>query len=97
MAASPSSISIHRFRMGVALFVAGWLCPLSIPLVAASGLNPEWKTAIYCLCCQVGRFGFAAGSPQQRLGNLGIGRAYHPRNELLGKAVMPSNINADEY
>jgi hypothetical protein len=46
MAESPGSISIRRFRLGVVLFVAGWLCPLFIPLVAASGLTPEWKTAI---------------------------------------------------
>jgi len=29
--------------------------------------------------------------------NLEIGRVYHPRNKLQGKAEKLSNINADEY
>lgn len=35
-----------RFRIGIGFFVLGWVCPLFIPLVTASGLSAEWKTAI---------------------------------------------------
>jgi hypothetical protein len=45
-AASEGSCSSSRFRLGVALFVTGWLCPLMIPVVAASDLPTDWKTAL---------------------------------------------------
>jgi hypothetical protein len=35
-----------RFRIGVALIVIGWICPLFIPLVTKSTLSTEWKTAL---------------------------------------------------
>lgn len=35
-----------RFRIGIFFFAFGWLCPLFIPLVTASGLSIEWKTTI---------------------------------------------------
>lgn len=35
-----------RFRLGVAIFALGWLCPLFVPLVAATSLPTQWKTAL---------------------------------------------------
>jgi hypothetical protein len=35
-----------RFYLGVAVFALGWLMPVFIPLVAATGLSLEWKAAI---------------------------------------------------
>lgn len=35
-----------RFRLGLTIFVIGFLSPLSIPLVTASGLSSQWKTVI---------------------------------------------------
>jgi hypothetical protein len=35
-----------RFRMGIIIFVVGFLSPLLIPVVAATGLPTTWKAAI---------------------------------------------------
>lgn len=35
-----------RFRVGIGFFVVGWICPLFIPLVAATDLPTEWKAVI---------------------------------------------------
>jgi hypothetical protein len=35
-----------RFRLGVAFFALGLVCPVFVPLVAASGLSTEWKTIL---------------------------------------------------
>jgi hypothetical protein len=35
-----------RFRVGLFLFVFGWICPLFIPLVTASDLSSETKTLL---------------------------------------------------
>ena len=35
-----------RFRVGVAIFVAGFAAPLAIPLVTSSDVSTAWKTAI---------------------------------------------------
>ena len=35
-----------RFRVGVAIFVAGFAAPLAIPLVTSSDLPTAWKTAV---------------------------------------------------
>lgn len=35
-----------HFRVGLAFFVLGWVLPLMIPFVTASGLSTEWKTSI---------------------------------------------------
>ena len=35
-----------RFRVGMFLFVLGWLCPLFIPLVTASSLEADIKTLL---------------------------------------------------
>lgn len=35
-----------RFRLGLLLFVLGGVCPIFIPLVAATGLSATWKTTI---------------------------------------------------
>jgi hypothetical protein len=38
--------SSWRFKVGLALFVLGWLCPLFIPLVTMSALSAEAKTLL---------------------------------------------------
>ena len=51
-----------RLRIGISLFVLGWVCPLFIPLVTASDLSTGWKTTLSGLLL-VGApevFGFAA-------------------------------------
>jgi len=35
-----------RLRAGIGFFALAWVSPLFIPLVTASGLSTEWKTAI---------------------------------------------------
>jgi len=35
-----------RFRIGVTIFVAGFVAPLAIPLVTSSDLPTAWKTAV---------------------------------------------------
>ena len=35
-----------RFRLGVSFFALGLVCPVFVPLVAASGLSTEWKTIL---------------------------------------------------
>ena len=35
-----------RLRLGLFIFILGFLSPLSIPLVTSSGLSTEWKTII---------------------------------------------------
>jgi Kef-type K+ transport system membrane component KefB len=35
-----------RFRLGVSLFGLGLVCPVFVPLVAATGLSTEWKTIL---------------------------------------------------
>jgi hypothetical protein len=45
-----------RFPVGLAIFIIGFLSPLFIPLVTASGLSTAWKTAISGL--------LAAGIPE---------------------------------
>ena len=35
-----------RLRLGLAIFITGFLSPLLIPLVTASGLSTQWKTVI---------------------------------------------------
>jgi hypothetical protein len=35
-----------RFRLGLTIFVIGFISPLSIPLVTASGLPSQWKAVI---------------------------------------------------
>jgi hypothetical protein len=46
MSRPAGAISSGRFKAGVMLFGAGWLCPLFIPLVLASSLTPEWQTTV---------------------------------------------------
>ena len=41
-----NSISKQRLLAGGAVFLAGQLAPLAIPLVAASGLPTSWKSAV---------------------------------------------------
>lgn len=36
----------RRFRVGVIVFVAGFLSPLLIPVIAATGLSTKWKATI---------------------------------------------------
>ncbi len=35
-----------RFKLGVGFFVLGWVCPLLVPIVTATGLSTEWKAVI---------------------------------------------------
>ena len=35
-----------RFRLGVSFFALGLVCPVFVPLVAATGLPVEWKTIL---------------------------------------------------
>ena len=35
-----------RFRFGVALFALGLVCPVFVPLVAATDLSTEWKAIL---------------------------------------------------
>jgi len=35
-----------RFRLGLIVLVVGWLSPLCIPLITATGLPTRWKTVI---------------------------------------------------
>jgi hypothetical protein len=35
-----------RFRLGVSFFALGLVCPVFVPLVAATGLSTEWKTIL---------------------------------------------------
>ena len=35
-----------RFRLGVSFFALGLVCPVFVPLVAASGLSTQWKTIL---------------------------------------------------
>ena len=35
-----------RFRLGVSFFALGLVCPVFVPLVAASGLSTQWKTVL---------------------------------------------------
>jgi hypothetical protein len=35
-----------RFRLGVSLFALGLVCPVFVPLVAATGLSAQWKTIL---------------------------------------------------
>lgn len=35
-----------RFRIGIVVLVGGWLCPLLVPVVVATDLPTEWKTAL---------------------------------------------------
>jgi len=35
-----------RFRLGLIILVVGWLSPLCIPVITASGLPTRWKTVI---------------------------------------------------
>ena len=35
-----------RYRIGTALFVLGWICPLFIPLVTSSSLSAEMKSFV---------------------------------------------------
>jgi len=35
-----------RFRLGLAIFIGGWLSPLLIPIVTRTALATEWKTII---------------------------------------------------
>jgi len=46
MNTAEQSPSTWRFRIGVSLFVLGFLSPLSIPLVYTSGLSTNWKATL---------------------------------------------------
>ena len=35
-----------RFRLGVSFFALGLVCPVFVPLVAATGLSTEWKAIL---------------------------------------------------
>ena len=35
-----------RFRLGVSFFALGLVCPVFVPLLAASGLSTQWKTIL---------------------------------------------------
>jgi hypothetical protein len=35
-----------RFRLGVSFFALGLVCPVFVPLVAATGLSTQWKTIL---------------------------------------------------
>jgi len=45
-AASEQQHSGWRFRIGIAVLVVGWLCPLLVPVVVAADLPTEWKTIL---------------------------------------------------
>jgi hypothetical protein len=45
-AASEPEQSGWRFRIGIAVLVVGWLCPLLVPVVVATDLPTEWKTVL---------------------------------------------------
>ena len=45
-APSEAELSGWRFRIGIAVLVVGWLCPLLVPVVVATDLPTEWKTVL---------------------------------------------------
>ncbi len=85
-----------RFRIGVGFFVLGWICPLFIPLVAASGLSTEWKAIISGL--------LAVGGPELMtlvsiafLGKAGFNYLKARLFALFKRAAPPDQVSRIRY
>jgi hypothetical protein len=85
-----------RFRLGLSLFIIGWLSPLLIPLVAASGLSTEWKTVISGL--------LAVGIPEiftvvavAIMGKAGFNYIKQRFFSIIKKAAPPDTVSRTRY
>ncbi len=85
-----------RFKLGVGFFVAGWACPLLIPVVTATNLSTEWKAAISGL--------LLVGAPEvfslvciALLGKAGFTYIKHRAFALFKRAAPKAKVSRARY
>ena len=85
-----------RFRIGLGIFVLGWICPLFIPLVAASNLPIEWKTMLSGLLLFGGPEVFSLVSIAV-LGKDGFNYLKSRLFAILKRAAPPARVSRIRY
>ena len=85
-----------RFRVGVFLFVAGFVSPLLIPVVAASGLPAAWKAGLSgLLAVGIPEIGMLAAVAV--LGKSGFNALKHRFLELFKKHGPAETVSRTRY
>ena len=96
MSQAKPSVRIWRFRLGIFFFVLSLISPVFIPLISATGLPIEWKTALSGL--------LVVGIPQLLtllaivfLGKSGFNYIKERMFGFLKRYALPSTVSRTRY